>query len=82
MRPSFLGLIATGLIIMITLVIYVINFRSFTTIEHLEFWLLFGILIGVHSVLHHIEEIYYFWNPLVDKWKNNPFLGFISKNSE
>lgn len=78
MRPSFLGLIATGIISLIALIIYTMNYNSFTAIDHLQFWLLFGILIGIHSILHHLEEIQYEFNPLVGKWGNKFFSGDIS----
>ena len=29
----------------------------------------FSIALGIHGIQHSIEEIYYDFNPLVNKWK-------------
>jgi len=68
MRPSFLGHCITGILIVVTLVIYIMNYQMLTTQENLQFWLLWGVLIGVHSILHHFEEVFHGWNPLIGKW--------------
>jgi hypothetical protein len=30
---------------------------------------LFAMQIGLRGILHHFEEIYYYFNPLENKWK-------------
>lgn len=68
MRPSFFGHCITGILLIVTLVIYIINYKSLTVKEHLQFWLLWGILMGVHAILHHFEEVFHGWNPLAGRW--------------
>ena len=58
-KPSFYGFIATGiLIIFIIYRMYKQNVVSNTD------YLLLGILVGVHSLLHYYMEVTYNYNPL------------------
>ena len=67
MRPSFLGLGITGIITTIAIITYILNFKKFNTNEHVTLLFLMSITIGIHSILHHYEEIYYGFNPLKNK---------------
>lgn len=58
-KPSFYGLFATGIIIL--LVIYQMYKSPSITLQE---YLLLGILIGIHSILHYYMEISYKYNPL------------------
>lgn len=69
MRPSFLGLIASGFIILISLIVIIINYTKITSIESIYILLLLCIAISAHSLLHSNEEIYFGFNPLIGNWK-------------
>lgn len=68
MRPSFLGLIATGFINLLAVVMLLLHLPSFTPVMLVPVLLLLGISIGVHSLLHFQEEVHYDFNPLEGKW--------------
>jgi hypothetical protein len=68
MRPSLIGASINGLLILIILV-YTVVFRStMSNYERIILMSLMSIQIGIHSLLHHIEEIKYDFNPLEGKW--------------
>ena len=69
MRPSFLSQIMNGLMLTIALVLFLVNYKQFTTEVIIKILLLMSIASGVHGLLHHQEEIYYGYNPLAGKWK-------------
>ena len=64
MRPSFLGLVASGVLIAIALMRMFIGKPNIGEIAVL---LLLSIAISVHSMLHFGEEVVYGWNPLASK---------------
>ena len=41
---------------------------SFGNYEKTILLSLIGMQIGIHAILHHVEEIYYDFNPLENKW--------------
>lgn len=69
MRPSFLGLMAGGFLILIALIVILLNYQKINQIESIYILLLLCIAISTHSLLHSNEEIYFKFNPLVGKWK-------------
>ena len=69
MRPSFLGLIASGLTILLALIIIIVNYDEIHTEHGIMIVLLFAIAISCHSVQHAFEELFYKFNPLVGNWK-------------
>lgn len=68
MRPSFLGLIASGILILVSFIMFVINYRKIDSDDMVMILLLFGIAISVHSIQHALEEIYFRFNPLIGQW--------------
>jgi hypothetical protein len=71
MRPSFMGLILSGFLLLIALIIIVLNSRYLKINEIIYITLLFSIGISVHSLLHSNEEIYFNFNPMVGLWNPN-----------
>jgi hypothetical protein len=59
-KPSFYGLLVTGLMI---LYILILLYKRNETIQLIEIILL-GILIGVHTLLHLGMEFVYNYNPI------------------
>ena len=68
MRPSFLANVFSGILILIS---FIILFKyNFTDVyKNMILLLVFSIALGIHGIQHSIEEIYYDFNPLVNKWK-------------
>lgn len=68
MRPSFLANIFSGILILIS---FIILFKyNFTDVyKNMILLLAFSIALGIHGIQHSIEEIYYDFNPLANKWK-------------
>jgi hypothetical protein len=63
MRPSFLGLVFSGMLIGIALILMLaikVNMMKISII------LLLSIAISVHSILHFGEEVVYGWNPIAN----------------
>ena len=67
MRPSFIGLFATGILNLASVILFLFNYKKFTSIQLLGVILLFSISIGIHSLLHGHQEVYYGFNPLEGK---------------
>ena len=63
-KPSFYALISTGIFILVLLIIYVRNIKKISFDTKLIFLSLFGILIGIHGLLHLGLEYIYNYNPL------------------
>ena len=59
-KPSFYGIIITGIIIFYLLVLFYNNLQKITITEIS----LFGILVGIHCLLHLGLEINYQYNPM------------------
>lgn len=71
--PSFLGLVATGilLLIFILVILYVWWYRtqSLTFYEWMVLLLLFTVAVGIHGLQHAYCETMYGFNPLVGEWR-------------
>lgn len=71
MRPSFLGLMATGFLNLIAIILIAINFKAISPVVMVQVVLLLCISIGIHSMLHFHEEVHYGFNPLAGRWAPN-----------
>ena len=69
MRPSFIGQGVNGVLAMIAIIMFILHYKEMDNKTIIEMLLFISITIGVHSILHHFEEIYYDYNPLVGKWQ-------------
>ena len=67
MRPSFIGGMINGLLMVVVIVMTVMYWTQLSDYQRIIIMALLGLLIGVHALLHHIEEIYYHFNPLERK---------------
>lgn len=68
MRPSFIGLIASGILILTALVLLVAMQGPVGKPHGVMIVLLLSIAVSGHSLLHSIEEIVYHFNPMMGKW--------------
>lgn len=68
MRPSFLGLILTGLLNLVIVILILMNLQAMSGVVLIQVLLLLCISIGIHSMLHFYEEYHYDFNPLEGKW--------------
>lgn len=68
MRPSFIAAGINGLLLMIVVIFTLIYWGTIGNYEKSVLLSLIGLQIGVHALLHHVEEIYYDYNPLENKW--------------
>lgn len=68
MRPSFLAHVLNGITLFVALILFGMNYNQFDTHAIIKILLLMSIAIGIHGILHHCEEIYYGFNPLIGKW--------------
>jgi hypothetical protein len=68
MRPSFIGHIMNGLLLFFALWMFYNNWNTIDKTNIIIIIILLSIAIGIHSILHHCEEIYYDFNPLENKW--------------
>lgn len=80
MRPSFIGHIVNGLLMMISTIMLYYNSDSISTTEMIKIITLLSIAYGIHSILHHYEELHYNFNPLENKWGNKKSKRFIQNN--
>lgn len=69
MRPSFLGLVFTGILIGISIISIIINSDNIKGVHFIYIPLLLAVAVSGHSILHAHEEIYYNFNPLSGNWK-------------
>jgi|APGre2960657444_1045066.scaffolds.fasta_scaffold200770_1 hypothetical protein len=69
MRPSFLGLIASGLLIFLSIIVVLMNYKYIHAEHAVMIVLLFAIAISAHSIQHSLEEIFFHFNPLVGNWR-------------
>ena len=66
MNPSMTGLILTGFLILIIVIIFAKNYTQFSKLNYYQqitFLSLLTLAIGIHSVLHLGAEIFYGVNP-------------------
>lgn len=68
MRPSFLGLVASGLLILVALVLLGINGASLRGRDWVFVAIFLSIAVSVHSQLHMFEERWYRFNPMRGQW--------------
>jgi hypothetical protein len=67
--PSMNGLILTGFLLLIIVIIFAKNYRQFLKLNYYQQIALLSLLslaIGIHSILHLGAEIFYGFNPY--KW--------------
>jgi hypothetical protein len=69
MRPSFLAATFGGILLTIATIMYLLNYKSLSAESHMNTLFLMSAGWTLHALLHHYEEIYYDFNPLVGKWK-------------
>ena len=65
--PSFYALIATGILILVIIIVVVRNYREIRNLETYKLLILLGlitIVVGVHGLLHAQLEQQYNYNPL------------------
>ena len=67
-RPSFLGLVASGFLILAALIVAIVYSGELSPKSVVMILLLFAIAVSVHSLQHSVEEIYYRFNPLRGQW--------------
>ncbi len=68
MRPSFVGLIFSGFMILLA---FILLFRDMTMIRGtngIMITLLLAIAISAHSLQHSMEEIFFKFNPMMGEW--------------
>ena len=66
MAPSMNGLLFTGLLLLIIVVIFANNYSQFLKLNYYQQIALLSLLslaIGVHSLLHLGSEVFYGFNP-------------------
>jgi len=68
MRPSFIASGINGSIMLVVTILTIIYWGQLSDYEKIIIMSLLGIQIGIHALLHHVEEIYYNYNPLEGKW--------------
>lgn len=69
MRPSFIGLIVGGVLILIALILTMINAAMLQGRDWVLIVLLFSVAVSAHSILHSYEERWYKFNPMRGHWK-------------
>lgn len=69
MRPSFVGLVASGFLIFIALLVVLMKYDKVRAEHAIMIILLFAIAVSAHSIQHSFEEIFFHFNPLVGAWK-------------
>lgn len=78
MRPSFLAHIVNALFLLLGLLYagYYVwkNYDDMTSLELGELFLLISLAVGVHGLIHVMEEVYFDFNPLIgaNKIYNHP----------
>lgn len=69
MRPSFFAQIINGIFCFVAIVLFFMYYNELSKASIIKILLLISIAFGIHGILHHYEEIYYGFNPLVGHWK-------------
>lgn len=64
LRPSFLAFNFHGILLAIIILLFIKTYKTFNNKELMNILLLFSITVGIHSILHHIEEQMYGFNPI------------------
>jgi hypothetical protein len=68
MRPSFIAAGINGVLMLIVIVSIISYWGELSNYEKMVLMSLLAIQIGLHALLHHVEEIYYHFNPLENQW--------------
>lgn len=71
MRPSFLISIISGLVFLYAMIIFILyrNEISDQDFKYVTILILISMFLGIHSLNHANEEIYFNFNPFAGKWK-------------
>lgn len=69
MRPSFLGLVASGLLILVAVILLIRNYSLLRKDTLIMSVLLLSIAVSTHSLQHAVEEMFFKFNPLIGEWK-------------
>jgi len=71
MRPSFLASTLSGIIIFISIILFVINYKFLSNDNKyfINTLILLSIALGIHALCHYFEEIYFNFNPFTGRWK-------------
>lgn len=69
MRPSFLGLVLSGLLILAAVILIAFNITTLRGRDWIFAVLLASIAVATHSMLHAHEERWYNFNPLRGEWR-------------
>lgn len=68
MRPSFIGIAINGVILVVTVIIMIYNWYNFKLYEKLILFILVGLMMGLHNIMHYLDEIHFGFNPLAGQW--------------
>lgn len=70
-RPSMIASSLSGLLILIASLFYLTKINEFSqdSFKNIIVLLLIAIGLGIHSISHYYEEIYFDFNPFAGKWK-------------
>uniref|UniRef100_A0A6C0BLM1 Fatty acid desaturase n=1 Tax=viral metagenome TaxID=1070528 RepID=A0A6C0BLM1_9ZZZZ len=68
MRPSYLAAGMNGVLMAGVVILALIYWSIMDGYQKVMVISLISVQLGVHAILHHIEEIYYDFNPLEGKW--------------
>jgi hypothetical protein len=71
MRPSFLISIISGLLFLYALILFILedkNNISDNNFKFISLIIFISIFLGIHSMNHTFEEIYFDFNAFVGKW--------------
>lgn len=69
MRPSLIAGSINGFLMFIVIIMTIMYWRTWNNYSRTIVMSLLSLQIGLHALLHHVEEIYYNFNPLEDLTK-------------
>lgn len=69
MKTSFMALLISGLMIMLSIIVFIINISAFGPAEIVGSILLLAIAISTHGLLHANEENTGGFNPIMGEYK-------------
>ncbi len=68
MKPSYLGLVATGFLILIAIILLFMELNKtgteITGLKLINLLLFLSTAIGIHSITHFMAEVTYKYNPM------------------
>jgi hypothetical protein len=68
MRPSFIAAGVNGFLMLCVVIYVVFSWKELGNYERMILMSLIALQIGIHALLHHVEEIFYGFNPLENQW--------------